>query len=378
MIAFVGIANFGQCLCLEQRIVASRDEATADNIFAAALMSVLLTASISAAVLAGLMAFDLLGYGKLPVWCVPLIGAMILLNGTYAACRSRVVRQQDYRLIAKTSLFQNIGRAVGPLLAFPVAPFWFGLTAGEMFGRTVGVTSLARQVWHRRLGTAVWGRPRAWWALIRQEYRFTAVLLSTTLIEAFASQMITPLIAATYGAQAAGEYFLAVMLVFAPSALVATGAADAILVKGAEIFHRDPAALPAFTRKAALGLLALGLPASIAIYLIAPYAVPVAFGPKWPHLAAAIQATTFFAVVAFVASPCCRLIAAVNRPWLKVCSDVFRLIGVPLTLYLSQAAGASFSQAVWNLSLFLAAAYLLYFGLTYFAVVTSAAQAQNK
>ena len=369
--AFVGVASVGVCMCLDHRIVSTADDAEADNVFAAALMCIPLTASVAVVGLGLLIGFGLFGYQALPWWCVPVMALMILLNGVFSACRSRVVRQQDYALIAGTSLAQNIGRAVAPLLLFPLLPFWFGLTGGELAGRSVGVGKLARRVWQRRLGTAVWRHALPWWALVRKEYNYSALLLGTVLVDACASQMISPLFAATYGAQAAGEYFLVAMILVAPSVLIGAGAADVIHAKGAEIFNRAPRELPAFTRKAALALLALGLAIFIPVFLLAPWIMPLVFGAKWPHIAEAVRALTPFALVGFVASPCSRLLASVNRMKVKVVSDIFRLVGVPLTLFSSHAAGANFPQAMWNLSWFLAAAYLLYFALTYLTVVSS-------
>jgi hypothetical protein len=88
----------------------------------------------------------------------------------------------------------------------------------------------------------------------------------------------------------------------------------------------------------------------------------------------AVRAMTPFAVVGFVASPCARLLASVNRMKIKVLSDAVRLVGVPLTITWSHTSGASFVQAMWSLSWFLAAAYLLYFLLTYATIARVAAR----
>lgn len=366
--AFVGVASVGVCLCLDHRIVSTPDDETADAMFAAALMSVPVVVLASTGVLAGLIAFDLFGYHRLALWSLPLLAAMIGLNGVFSACRSRVVRQQDFALIARTGLTQNVARALAPLVLFPVLPFWLGLSGGELTGRTMGVRELTRRVWHRRLGAPAWRRPSAWWATVRREYRFTGVLTATVLVDACASQMISPLLAATYGPQAAGEYFLVSMLVVGPSVLVGAAAADVIHAKGAELFHSAPEALMPFARQAALTLLALAFAIFVPLYALAPLVLPPLFGAKWVHIADTVQALTPFSIVAFVASPFSRLLASINRPSVKVVSDAFRLLGVPLALYWSHEAGVGFVQAMWNLSWFLSAAYLFYFLLVYFTV----------
>jgi stage V sporulation protein B len=375
--SFVGIATVGVCLCLDHRIVSTVDDSEADNVFAAALMTVPLAALASTLALSALVGCSLFGYGALPWWSVPLMAAMITLNGVFSACRSRVLRQQDFLLIARTGLMQNIGRALAPLALYPLVPFWLGLTAGELTGRSVGVWSLTRRAWQRRLGSAVWRDGSAWRAVVRREYRFTGVLFGTVLVDALASQMISPLFAAIYGAQAAGEYFLVSMLLVAPSVLIGAGASDVIHAKGAEIYNRAPAELPAFARQAALALSAVGLAIFVPVYFAAPHVLPLVFGQKWPHVDECVRALVPFAIVGFVASPCSRLLLAINSMNVKVVSDAVRLIGVPVTLYMSHEHGADYVQAMHNLGTFLAAAYFIYFALTYATVVRSARKARS-
>jgi O-antigen/teichoic acid export membrane protein len=371
--AFVGVVTVPVCLCLEQRIVSTIDDAAADEIYAGALMSVPVTAIIGAGILLIFIAFDFFGYSKLPLWCVPLLALMVGQNGVFVACRSRVIRQRSFSIVAKAGLGQNVARAVAPLMTFIVAPFWFGLTAGEFLGRSAGVYGLARRVWRRRLATQVWGRPRAWWALVKREYVFTGVLMSTVVIDACASQMISPIISSTYGSKATGEYFLVALISIGPSVLIGAAAADVIHAKGSEVFFRDPKALTSLARRSALMLLGLGAAIFLPLYMVAPYLLPKVLGAKWADIGDAVRAFTPFALTAFIASPCSRLLSSVNRPSIKVVSDCVRLIGMPIVLYGSHAAGAPFIQAMWNLSWFLAAAYLLYFALTY-AVVAMVAR----
>ena len=122
-------------------------------------------------------------------------------------------------------------------------------------------------------------------------------------------------------------------------------------------------------RRVALVLLAAGIAIFMPLYAVAPLLLPPIFGAKWPLVAEAVRALTPFIIVAFMASPCSRLLAAVNRPTLKVWSDALRLIGMPIVIYASHAAGKSFIEALQYLGWFLAVAYAFYFALTYFAVL---------
>jgi O-antigen/teichoic acid export membrane protein len=144
------------------------------------------------------------------------------------------------------------------------------------------------------------------------------------------------------------------------------------------VFFRNPQALKALVRKSALMLFGLGAAIFLPVYILAPYVLPQYLGAKWPDVADAVRAFTPYALMAFVASPCSRLLSSVNRPSIKVISDCVRLVGMPIVLYGSRAAGVPFIQAMWNLSWFLAAAYLLYFVLTYTMVALVARGASSQ
>jgi O-antigen/teichoic acid export membrane protein len=105
------------------------------------------------------------------------------------------------------------------------------------------------------------------------------------------------------------------------------------------------------------------------VFALAPLVLPRVLGPDWPLAAPIAQAMTPFMIVAFVASPCSRLLTAVNKPQLKVWSDMLRLVGTPLLIHGCSTRGVPFPDTMWYLSWFLAVAYLLYFGMTYFAVL---------
>lgn len=367
--AFAGVAGVSACLCLDVRIVSTSDDSHADEVFAAALMAIALTSTLGTLAFAGLILFNAYGYGALPLYATLPMAALMVLTGVFIACRGRAVRQQDYGLLARTGLQQNLGRAMAPLLLYPLLPFWLGLSGGELAARALGVRGIARNLWTRRLHAQVWLHPGRWWQLVRREYRFTGVLLSSVFIDACASQMIAPLLAHAFGAHAAGEYFVASMIIVAPSVLIGAGAAEVIHAKGAEIHRLRPAELPRFTRQAALGLLALACAIFIPLYLLAPLVLPLVLGAKWPGAAQAVQSLVPFAIAGFVASPCSRLLSSINRPNIKPVSDLIRLVGTPATVLICQAHGLGLQSTLWRLSWFLCAAYVMYFGLTYASVL---------
>lgn len=366
--SFVGIASVGACFCLDLAIVASRNDQTADEVFVAAVMSAPIAAGISALAFSGLIVSGLLGFGLLPWWSALLASALVLVNGLYLASRYRTLREQRFGAIARASITQNGARAVAPIVWSVVFSGWVGLTVGELSGRCLGVNGLLRPLLPRLRHANGFGDLRRWRRIIVREKRYTMVLLGLVLVDACASLLIAPLLSSTFGAHAAGEYFLVSMILVAPSALIGTAVADVIHSRGAKMHIDAPADLPLFARRAAVGLLVAGGAIYLPLFVLAPLVFPVALGPKWPLSASIVQALTPYMIVAFVASPCSRLLAAVNRPHLKIWSDGLRLAGVPLIIQNCGDHGVPFLEAMWYLSWFLAAAYLAYFALTLFAV----------
>lgn len=366
--AFVGIASVGACFCLDLAIMTGKDDQAADELFAAAMLSAPIAAGISVLAMGALVAAGMLGFGQLPWWSVVVAAAMVLLNGLYLASRYRTLREQRYGALARASLAQNTGRALAPIGWSFILSGWFGLTIGELTGRCLGVYGLLRPLTAQWRKTSGRGSLSAWWRVIVREKRFTVVLLGLVLVDASASLLIAPLLGASFGARAAGEYFLVSMILVAPSALVGTAVADVIHSRGARLHIEAPSELPRFTRKAALGLLAAGCGIYLPVFAFAPHVLPLVLGQKWPLAAPIAQALTPFMIVAFVASPCSRLLAAVGKPQLKVWSDGLRLVGVPLIIHTCGTRGVPFLDAMGYLSWFLAAAYLLYFAMTLFAV----------
>ena len=366
--AFVGVASVGACLSLDLAIIQSSTPLAADKLCAAALFSTPITALCSAVILIFLIEMGLFGYGGLPWWSVPLVAMMVGFNGLYLASRYRHLREQRYRLVARATLAQGAGRAFAPLLWFLVLPNWAGLTLGEWTGRALGVRGLLLPLVKQFKAESPSFTFSNWWAVVKREKRYTLILLATVLVDATASLLIAPLLAGAYGAHVAGEYFLVVSVLVAPSALVGTATADFIHTRGAALLRGDPGQLPFFLRRVATLLFLVGCGIYLPVYFLAPHVLPILFGPRWVLNVHIAQAMTPFMIVAFVASPCSRLLIVLNRTGLKVLSDVVRLIGTPAVIWLATLLELPFTSAIWLLTCFLAVAYSFYMALTFLAV----------
>lgn len=366
--AFVGIASVGACLCLDLAIVQCRSSLMADELCAVAVLSTPITSIISAILLALIIYTNSFGYGVLPWWSVFLTAVMVGLNGLYLASRYRHLREQSYKVLARTTLIQNVGRAFAPLAWFLILPNWMGLTLGELTGRALGVRRLLLPLLQQLNHQSVWSDVRKWWRIVRRERRYTVVLLATVLLDSCASLLIAPLLAGAYGTSHAGEYFLAASMLVAPSALIGTAAADVLHTRSALLMQEAPEKLLNFLLSAAAILFFAGCSIYLPVYFFSSYIFPMLFGVEWILIVPIAQAMTPFMIVAFVASPCSRLLLVLDRTELKVVSDMFRLIGAPAMLAIATMNNLSFISGIWLLTWFLAAAYGFYFLLTLLAV----------
>lgn len=369
--SFVGVASVAACLCLDLAIVKAATEKEADELCAAALFSAPITALISALFMYCLVHMGWFGYSQLSMWSVPIAATMVGLNGVYLASRYRVLRERRYPDLARATLAQNGGRALAPLVWAAVLPNWMGLGLGEISGRLLGIRGLLQSILPQLRVHTAWCNARSWARVVQRETRFTVVLLGAVLVDSTASLLIAPLLSGRFGAEAAGEYFIVANMLVVPSALLGTAIADVIHTRGAQLYIDSPVQLPRFLQRAALALLAAGCAIYLPIFALAPLVCPVIFGSKWPNIAPIARAMTPFMIVAFVASPCSRLLYVLGRTGWKAASDALRLAGT-----ISVIAGAgiwhlNLLETIWALSWFLALAYAMYFALIYASTAQS-------
>jgi len=328
-----------------------------------------MTSFICAIALTGLIRTRLFGFGALSYASVPIACAMIALNGVYLASRYRQLKDHRFGLIAAASLTQNLGRAIAPILWNPVSNGWIGLALGELTGRSLGTRRLLMPLFSRGVKNAAFRSGAKWWEVVRREWRYTGILLTSVLIDSSSSLIVAPMLAGAYGARAAGEYFLITTLLNAPLALIGTAFADVIHARSAALALSAPGELPAFVRRAAGALLLLGVLIYLPVYALAPIVLPVVFGAKWTLIVPIARALTPFMIMALVASPCSRVLLAVQRTDVKMAADVLRMLVAPTTIILASRAHLSFNSAIGRFGIAMTGAYALYFVAEYVSAV---------
>jgi len=337
--AFVGVASVAATLRLEMGLPSARDDAAEMDLLVAILWVSVPVAVALAALLWPLSRIDAFGFGALPDTACLLAGPAILGIGLNGAFRYLQTRRMAFALIGRSQSAQGLGRAVIPLICWPLLPGWIGLAIGDTLGRLVGLRPLIGDV-----AASLWQRLRTFRAAdlyesLRTHRRYMQVLLPSSLIDAAAVALPLPIITQLFGLAAAGEYALVSRVAAVPGALVGNSIADAFHGHAVEwLRRRDGSALTGLGRTARRLLLA-----SACIYLpsalLAPAVFPLVFGGQWTRAGWVFVMLVPMLAAGLVVSPLSRVLIVTNRMHWKLVVDLLFLILPCVVLWLASPRG---------------------------------------
>jgi O-antigen/teichoic acid export membrane protein len=199
----------------------------------------------------------------------------------------------------------------------------------------------------------------------RQFRQFPLAGVPSSLLNALAFQIPTPLLAASYGLGVAGLFALVQRVLGVPLSVVGASVADALLGRMSEHARTSPQLAEVLFRRTALGLLALAMPIALAAIVLAPRTFGIIFGSEWRDagVIAAVMAPWYSA--ALIVSPLSRVVVVFRGQVSKLVYDVLSL-GVAIgSISLAAGQGAEPVTAVWYLSVGQAAAYSVYLVILY-------------
>ena len=237
------------------------------------------------------------------LWLAP-VG--ILGAGMYQALSSWALRKEEYGKIARTRLGQNGGMAVtqiglGTFLSGdPVA-----MLIGDLVSRYGGVTMLLRYAWP-------WLKARTIsFRLMRESAKryakFPLYSTPASLLTAVEIQIPTILLSRYFGPSIVGWYALTYRVLRAPTTVLGQAAAQSLFANAARV-SRDRERLQQLTERAAIVLMAVGLPIFALVAQEGPELFARAFGPGWMRagLYARVLAPALF--ISFVVGPLSNLL----------------------------------------------------------------------
>src|SRR6185312_3946256 len=110
--SFVSVATVATSLNYELGIVSAGSQKQAAQLTGSSIMLTVPVSIVCGVILYLLIHFHWLGYGALPRYSIPLTVSTLLLMGIFSNLRYWAVRQQQFHLIAKTTVLQQATRSV--------------------------------------------------------------------------------------------------------------------------------------------------------------------------------------------------------------------------------------------------------------------------
>jgi len=359
-LAFISVASVALSLRYEQAIVVPAESAVAGRVALISLGLLLPVTVLTSLALVLLVVSDTAGFGALPPWSMALVALSLLVLGTTAVLRYWLIRLGRFDVIAGVTIGQSIARAVSQVGLGAAGFGLLGLLVGDLVGRVAGLGRLVRGAWHP-LGAAMrepLARPLS---RVSAEYaQFPLVGVPSSLLNALASHVPTPLLVAHYGLPAAGFFSLVQRVLAVPLSVIGASVADALLARMSEHVRGAPQHAERLFRLTAFGLLAIAFPLAVVVVVAGPPTFEVIFGSEWRDAGriAAVMAPWYTA--ALVVSPLSRVVLVYRGQVSKLAYDVISLSVAVASISVAAALGADPVQAIWYLSIGQAGAYAVY------------------
>ncbi len=345
-LAFFSFVCVGTGLRYETAVVSAESDREAGELACASLLTAVPAALVFGLLLLGMIRYDLISYGQLPYWSMPVAVFLLVVTQLLMSLRYWYVRRSEFATIGKVLVVQGLGRAVVPVLAGVASLGWVGLLLGEAAGRMLGI--------HRMLAG-----PSSPWSVIarggsdrasllrtcRKYWKFPAVVLPSSLLDALALAIPFPIVASLFGTEKAGWFFLVMRLGMLPASFVTASVSDVFHARVSNDYRAGSAALRPVVLHAAGKMLKVGALVYVPIAVLSPLLFGAVFGSAWAPAGLLMTILAPLALANLVVSPLSRLLWVANRPEAKLVVDILLLslpvLGMGVGHYLHWGIAAS-------------------------------------
>ena len=340
----------------EYALFVARDDYESYRVFRLGISLVLAMSALSVPVLYGLIRGNTLGFGLLPIWS-PLAGMLIFSGyGIFVLHRIWGLRSGLVRNVNKATVSRAASTAVVRVVLGFAGGGVAGLFAAEFAGAW-GATAALHPAVRKHYSAS---RPAIFWqgllAVMKRYSKFPKYDMPSTIIDQLALTLPIPIIASLYGAQAAGWFGLARMVVALPNAQLGRAVSDVFQMELAQkVRAGDFAAARRLFHTLLRKLSLFGLLPLAGVMILAPIFVPWVFGKPWAEAGIIMACIAPWLYAALVVSPLSGLISVLERQEYKFIYDISTLILIGL-VYL---AGRQWSLGLIAVVMLLAIANII-------------------
>lgn len=326
-LSFFGFWVTTIALRYEHALMIATDDAESHVVHRLATILVFLMSMLGVPLLWMLQQNNVLEFQLLPVW-TPLIAFPILLGyGLFMVYRSWALRAGLVSQISQASI-TRAGAMAGTKLGLGV--FGGGVVALFVAELAGALSSMHKLMQATTQHFAASKPPSIGYAQMRQAglkyVKFPLLDTPSAWMDALASTLPLPMVASLYGAEAAGWFGLARMLLSVPNAQIGAAVADVFQMSLAEAVrdkdaHRARGVFYMLLKK--LSLIGL-IPLAISIVVL-PWAFPIVFGQQWAPAGTVAASLAPWMYAAFVISPLSRALPVLQAQEWKLFYDVTAL-----------------------------------------------------
>jgi lipopolysaccharide exporter len=328
--AFLAVIVVITSLQYDVAIVSASDEREAAHLTKLSMLFAVPMSLAGGLLLYAMIHYSLVGFGALPAYAAGLMVPTMWFAGLFSILRYWSLRHESFGIVSHAAIFQNGGRSVLQVALGTIGLHSFGLLLGEVFGRGIGMSRMARKalpvIRHYALSKGDAAKALA------GNRRFPIYSMPSSLINQLGTSLPLPLLVTLYGADAGGYYALVFRVMAVPAVLVGASMADAFHSRAALYARDNPKRLWRFFHSTSAALLAMGIVPALVILFFGEPIFAFGFGIRWKlsGTIAAIVAPWF--LTSFVVTPVSRLVYVLQGQRLKLIYD-FLILGGNLMVF---------------------------------------------
>jgi len=356
--SFLAVAGVATCLRLEWGVASAHSAEEAAGLLVLCLVLCPITSIVMSAGLAGMIGANVVSFGLLPMWTVPLGFLALVATGAFAALRYWHIGRRDFRDVSAAAVAQGVGRA-GTSVALGLAGTgWAGLLLGDLVGRVLGIGRLWRHALPVLRDRFDGDLRQALGARLRSAWRYPLVVLPSSLLDALAAALPLPVIATLFGPAAAGQFALVWRVASVPASLIGASVADVFHAHAVTARAQGGGAVRHLLLRTASRLALLATVIYVPVCVAAPFLFQWIFGREWQASGWLMLLLLPMWWAAAVVSPVSRLLVVMDRPALKFVFDLVFLLAPIATMFALQDRGIN--AAVFGYGMAACAAYAVY------------------
>lgn len=346
----------------EYALLIASDDAESHVVLRLASILVVVMSAAGVPLLWGLQKHNLFEFSLLPLWA-PLIAFPLFVGyGMYMVYRSWALRGDLIRDIKNTAIVKSGANALTKIGLGFLGWGVVGLFVAELVGACASMVNLILSARRRFEGS----RPKSIsynnLVLVSKKYsKFPRLDTPSTWLNALALTLPLPLVAAMYGAEAAGWFGLARMVVGLPNSQIGSAVADVFQIELAKaVLKRDADKarhlfFVLMKKMALVGLLPL-----VGTIALMPWLFPIIFGEQWRPAGeiAAVLAPWLYA--AFIVSPLSRALSVLQAQEMKLIYDGSAVVLIYVAFFVAKSQGFSLLWFCLSMSIVNMIGYSIY------------------